>query len=66
MQDTGLHYVTLDSEQLWKEMMMAYYAAGGDILYPGDEKEILLRAVQMIGVSILARVDSALRMDTLN
>lgn len=44
---------------------MAYLEAGGDILYGGDEKEILLRAVLSIAVSIMARVDSALRMDTL-
>lgn len=65
MQDNRLHYVALDSDELWDEMTMAYYAAGGDLLYPGDEKEMLLRAVQLLAISILAKVDSALRMDTL-
>lgn len=60
-----LHYVDADSDEIWEEMTAAYSAAGGDILYPGDEKEILLRAVQMIAITILAKVDNALKMDTL-
>ena len=65
MADNELHYVDADSETIWEEMMIAYGAAGGDILYPGDEKEMLLRAVQLIAITILAKVDNALRMDTL-
>jgi phage-related baseplate assembly protein len=61
----GLHYIDYDSETIWNEMMMVYDMEGGDILYPGDEKEMLLRAVQMIAITILAKVDNALRMDTL-
>lgn len=65
MADNELHYVIMDSETIWDEMMKAYIAAGGDILYPGDEKEMLLRAVQYIAMTILAKVDNALKMDTL-
>ncbi len=65
MQDTGLRYVDYDEEQTWLEMQQTYIAAGGDILYPGDEKEILLRGVLAIATAIMAKVDSALRMDTL-
>lgn len=65
MADSELHYVALNSDDLWQDMLDAYMAAGGDPLYPGDEKEMLLRAVQSIAISILARVDNALRMDTL-
>ena len=65
MEDTELHYVNFDSETLWNEMMRTYIEAGGDILYPGDEKEILLRAVLSIAVSVMSKVDSGLRMDTL-
>lgn len=65
MDNSELHYVNYDSDETWNAMMHAYIDAGGDILYPGDEKEILLRAVLNIAISIMARVDSALRMDTL-
>ena len=62
---TELHYVDYDAEQTWDEMLRAYIEAGGDILYPGDEKEMLLRAALAIATAIMAKVDSALRMDTL-
>lgn len=65
MDNTELHYLTYDPEEIWAEMSMAYIQAGGDILYPGDEKEILLRAVQAILVQAFAGVDNALRMATL-
>jgi len=60
-----LHYVDYDEEKTWDEMMRTYIQAGGDILYPGDEKEILLRSVLAIATAVMAKVDSALRMDTL-
>jgi len=60
-----LHYVDYDEEKTWDEMLRTYIQAGGDILYPGDEKEILLRSVLAIATAIMAKVDSALRMDTL-
>ena len=63
--DTELHYVDYDAEKTWDEMMRVYLKEGGDILYPGDEKEILLRSVLAIATAIMAKVDSALRMDTL-
>lgn len=65
MDRTETHYVSYDAEEIWREMMLTYYEAGGDTLYPGDEKAILLRAVQSIALAVLARVDTALRMDTL-
>ncbi|MDO4647639.1 MAG: baseplate J/gp47 family protein [Eubacteriales bacterium] len=65
MDNTELHYITYDSEEIWKEMMVNYVEAGGDIVYPGDEKEILLRGVLANVVQILAGVDNALRMQTL-
>ena len=43
--DNEIHYLAYDPEELWKEMIVAYVEAGGDILYPGDEKEMLLRGV---------------------
>lgn len=65
MDNTELHYITYDPEEIWHEMIKNYVAAGGDLLYPGDEKEILLRGVQADIVQIFAGVDNALRMQTL-
>lgn len=65
MDDTELHYVTYDPKAIWLEMMMAYIEAGGDILYPGDEKEMLLRSVLADIVQVFAGIDNALRMQTL-
>ncbi len=65
MDNTELHYLTYDPEEMWLEMQMAYFDAGGDILYSGDEKEMLLRGVQSILMQAFAGVDNALRMDTL-
>lgn len=65
MDTSELHYVDYDEETTWNEMMRVYLEKGGDILYGGDEKEILLRSVLAIATSIMAKVDSALRMDTL-
>lgn len=65
MDTTELHYVSYDPEQIWESMQDAYMDAGGDVLYPGDEKEILLRAVQALLVQLFASVDNALRQATL-
>ena len=51
--DTELHYVDYDAEKTWDEMMRVYLKEGGDILYPGDEKEILLRSVLAIATAII-------------
>lgn len=65
MQDTGLHYVTYDPDELWQAMMEAYVGAGGEVLYPGNEKEIMLRAVQQMFIQAFAGVDNGIRMATL-
>lgn len=65
MDNTELHYLTYDPEEIWTEMMQNYIEAGGDVLYPADEKEMLLRSVQADIVQIFAGVDNALRMMTL-
>lgn len=65
MADNELHYLTYDPEAMWREMQLAYVEAGGDPLYPGDEKEMLLRSVQACMVQAFAGVDNALRMSTL-
>lgn len=65
MDNTELHYLTYDPEEIWDTMLVNYVEAGGDILYPGDEKEMLLRSVQEDIVQVFAGVDNALRMMTL-
>lgn len=65
MDNTELHYLTYDPSAIWDQMMDNYVDAGGDILYPGDEKEILLRAVLADIVQCFAGVDNGLRMQTL-
>lgn len=60
-----VHYLTYDADEIYIEMQKAYMEAGGDVLYPGDEKEMLLRSVQAILVQAFAGVDNALRMATL-
>lgn len=63
--DNEIHYLTYDPDAVWKGMTDAYIDAGGNVLYPGDEKEMLLRGVQAIIVQAFAGVDAAIRMATL-
>ena len=65
MDDNELHYLSYDADAIMEDMMRAYIEAGGDLIYAGDEKEMLLRAVQQIIVQAFAGIDNALRMDTL-
>lgn len=65
MEDNEIHYLTYDLDAMWDAMIAAYLEAGGDVLYPGDEKEMLLRGVQNIIMQAFAGIDNALRMDTL-
>ena len=65
MDNTELHYITFDPDEMWQAMNLAYIEAGGDVLYAGDEKEMLLRGVQAILMQAFAGVDNALRMATL-
>lgn len=65
MEDTGVHYLACDPETMWQEMMQIYMEEGGDVLFPGDEKSILLRCVQQILVLAYAAHDHAARMRTL-
>ena len=65
MDDNTIHYLSYDPEAVWTEMILAYIGAGGDVLYPGDEKEIFLRGIQQMFIQAFAGIDNALRMDTL-
>lgn len=65
MDTNETYYLTYSPEDIWEAMQEAYIAAGGDVLYPGDEKEMLLRAVLAIVTQAFAGMDNALRMQTL-
>ena len=65
MDNTELHYLAYDPEAIWEQMMINYVEAGGDTVYPGDEKYMLLRGVLADIVQVFAGVDNALRMQTL-
>lgn len=65
MDNTELHYLTYDADEIWSAMIDNYIDAGGDVLYPGDEKEILLRGIQSDIMQVFAGIDNALRMQTL-
>lgn len=65
MDGSDLHYINYDPNLIWEMIMYTYIAEGGDILYPGDAKEILLRSALAMAVRELAIVDNALRMDSL-
>jgi len=65
MEDNELHYLTYAPDEILSDMMVAYIEAGGDTLYAGDEKEMLLQAVLAILMRAFAGVDNALRMATL-
>lgn len=60
-----MHYLSYDPDAIWEQMMINYVEAGGDVVYPGDEKYMLLRGVLADIVQIFAGVDNALRMQTL-
>lgn len=62
---SDVHYVSYDPSAMWIAMLETYAAHGGDMLYPGDEKEMLMRAVQAILVQAYAAIDHAARMRTL-
>lgn len=65
MDDTELHYLTYDADELFQEMLVAYMNAGGSVIRAGDEKEMLLRGVQNTLMLAFAGIDNALRMATL-
>lgn len=60
-----MHYLTYDPDTLWRRMTDAWIQSGGEVLYPGDEKEMILRGVQEVIFLAFAGMDNALRMNTL-
>lgn len=58
----NIAFVNVDAEALWAGMLEVYFANGGEPLWPGDEKEMLLRGVQAIIVSERGMINAAGRM----
>ena len=58
-------YMSVDADEMWEQIMTAYVEAGGDILYPGDEKEMVLRVLQSMLLNEAAKTESAIKMTTL-
>ena len=54
-------YLKYDPDEIYKAGMMAYIEHGGDILYPGDEKEMMLMTDVSIAVMVLASVENRIR-----
>jgi len=65
MSDSELHYLTYDPDAIYETMVATYLENGGEVIYPGDEKDLLLRGVLAMFVQAFAGVDNALRMATL-
>lgn len=65
MDNTEIHYLSYDPDEILKEMKDAYSEAGGSPLFAGDEKEMLIQSVMSVIVQAFAGVDNAMRMATL-
>lgn len=59
-----MEYVRVDFDSLYNEAMDIYQQNGGDILFPGDEKEILMRSVLAVLVQERAGVNVAIALGT--
>lgn len=59
------HYINYDPQAIWQDMIRVWTQHGGDIIYPGDEKEMLMRTLQAVTVDNLAKVDAGLLRRTL-
>ena len=65
MDNTEIHYLSYDPDEILAEMLNAYAEAGGGPMWPGDEKEMLLQGVLAVMVQAFAGIDNAIRMATL-
>lgn len=65
MADKDLVYVACDPDALWATAIDLYMENGGSILYPGDEKEMLLRTFVAMMAQGLAAANEGIKMRTL-
>ena len=60
-----MNYINLDFDTLYGEALALYRQNGGDILFPGDEKEMLLRTVLGILQQERASLNAAIAQGTI-
>lgn len=65
MAEKDLTYVACDPDALWAEGIRLYMGYGGSILYPGDEKEMLLRSFVALMAQGLEAANEGIKMRTL-
>lgn len=65
MDTSEIHYLTYDPDEIYKDLQETWIESGGDVLYPGDEKEMGVRAMVAVLVQAFAGIDNGLRMATL-
>lgn len=58
---TDIHFIEYDADQLWREMLRSFAEEAGDVLYPGDARELVLRMLLFYQAQTYARVDDAAR-----
>lgn len=59
-----MNYIELDFDALYDEALLLYRQNGGDVLFPGDEKEMLLRTVLGILQQERASLNAAIAQGT--
>ena len=57
-------YIELDFDALYNEALLIYRQNGGDVLFPGDEKEMLLRTILGILQQERASLNAAIAQGT--
>lgn len=60
-----MNYIDLDFDALYTQALALYQETGGDVLFPGDEKEMLLRTVLGILQQERASLNAALAQSTI-
>lgn len=65
MDNTELHFVTYDPDEIYSALVSVYMENGGTALKPGMEVDCLIRGMVAAMTQAFAGVDNALRMQTL-
>ena len=60
-----MNYINLDFDTLYGEALALYRQNGGDVLFPGDEKEMLLRTVLGVLQQERASLNAAIAQGTI-
>lgn len=60
-----MNYIEMDFDALYEEALAIYRESGGDVLFPGDEKEMLLRTVLGVLQQERASLNAAIAQGTI-